>query len=152
MDSQADAVIEASRVLVAIMARSLAEMDVSITLPQWRVLVITNRYGPLNMGAISDWMGVHPSNATRACDALVKAGLLRRSEDPDDRRRQLLQLSARGQELVDQLNRHRRDAITNVLKAIPQERREQLSSAMQEFADAAGANPEELASALGWAH
>lgn len=152
LDRQADAVMEASRVIVAIMARSLAELGVSISLPQWRVLVIVSRYGPLNMTTIAEWMGVHPSQATRASDALVSAGLLERREDSEDRRRVVLSLTRRGHEVVDAQNTERRNAIIEVLRTLPPDRRARLADALGEFADAAGASPEELASALGWPH
>ena len=40
VDAITDALITASRLLVSISARSLAEVDDTITLPQFRVLVI----------------------------------------------------------------------------------------------------------------
>src|SRR3954470_22338495 len=88
-DVQADeveAAMAATRVLVALSARSIAGLDGRITLPQFRVLVMVASTGPVNLGAVARALGVHPSNATRACDRLVTAGLLDRRDDPDDRR------------------------------------------------------------------
>lgn len=140
----------ASRSMVAIVTRSLAEAPVAITLPQWRVLVIVDRYAPLSSGEVAEWMGVHASNATRACDVLVRAGLLERKEDPDDRRRVMLSLTGSGRDLVDALLDHRRQAIAHILQSMPAQERARVAAAMQEFADSAGDAPEPLSSALGW--
>ena len=54
----------------------------TVTLTQFRALVIIASRGPLHLAALADAMGVHPSNATRACDRLVAAGLLDRAGQP----------------------------------------------------------------------
>jgi DNA-binding MarR family transcriptional regulator len=152
LERQVEAVMEGCRAFVAIAALSLAESEVTITLPQWRVLVIVSRYGPQNPGAIAQWMGVHPSTATRACDALVRDDLLHREEDPADRRRLLLTLSVEGARLVESVLGRRREAIAGVLSGMPAERRGQLADAMREFADAVGDAPEREAAAADWVH
>lgn len=143
--------MEASRAFVALVAQTLAEPEVSVTLPQWRVLAIVNRYGPQNLKAIAHWMGVHPSTATRACDALVAAELLYRREDAVDRRRIVLTLSENGQELVDSLLHERRRAIAGVLREMPAARRSRVAEVMQEFAEAVGDAPEHYESPVEWA-
>jgi len=137
-DAQIEAVLEASRAMVAVVAHSLADAQAQITLPQWRALVVAERHGPLNMSAMAQWMGVHPSNATRACEGLVRSGLLDRREDPDDRRRQLLSLSRSGHEFVETLLEHRRRALAQVLERVPEARRKRLAAAMRDFAEAVG--------------
>jgi DNA-binding MarR family transcriptional regulator len=151
LDRQVDAVMEASRAFVALVAQSLAKGEVPLTLPQWRVLAIVNRYGAQNLKAIAHWMGVHPSTATRACDALVASGLLYRREDPEDRRRIVLTLSEAGQDLADSLLLHRRQAIASVLREMPAARRSRVAEAMREFAESVGDVPEHDASSIDWA-
>ena len=82
--------LAASRVLVGVAARSLAAVEDTVTLTQVRALVIIASRGPLHLTALAEDMGVHPSNATRACDRLVAAGLLDRRDNPADRRHLLL--------------------------------------------------------------
>jgi hypothetical protein len=43
------------------------------TLPQLRVLVVIASRGPQNLAGVAQGLGVHSSNATRACDKLVEA-------------------------------------------------------------------------------
>ena len=81
-----DAVLHASRVLVAVAARSLIGVDRDVTVPQFRALVVLAGRGPLNPGAFADALGVHPSTATRMCDRLVAKGLITRTVPPTNRR------------------------------------------------------------------
>jgi DNA-binding MarR family transcriptional regulator len=139
-----EAVMAASRALVAIVARSFEESEVPITLQQWRVLVIVSSFGPVSAGGLARWMEVHPSKATRMCDGLAKARLISRRQDPDDRRRTRLSLTSRGQKLVDELHGYRREAIAAILDQLPAASRHRLGTAMQEFADVAGDSPEQF--------
>ena len=100
-DNEVDAVLAASRVLVGVAARSLAPVEDTVTLTQFRALVIIASRGPLHLAALADAMGVHPSNATRTCDRLVATGLADRRDNPADRRHLLLTLTAAGRDLVD---------------------------------------------------
>jgi DNA-binding MarR family transcriptional regulator len=148
---QVDAVMLAARVLVAITARSMAVLEEQLSLPQWRVLVMVERDGPLNLGAVARGLGVHPSNATRACDRLVSAGLLHRGEDADDRRNLVLTLTTQGSQLVQTVINHRRTAIQDVLGRMPDQQRRELVPLLQAFAQAAGESPGSGVSALDWA-
>ena len=81
---------------------------------------------------------VNPSNASRTCDRLIKAGLLNRRESPDDRRNITLTLTKKGKELVDRVTTHRRQAISRVLRRMSAIDRSQLAEALDTFASAAG--------------
>ena len=145
-----EAVVLATRLLVAISAQSVAAVDDVVTLPQLRVLVMVSSRGPLNLGAVAAGLGVHPSNATRAVDRLVGAGLLSRSDDPTDRRNLVLELTAAGQALVDKVMNERRAAIAEILGRMPASRRRALVPVLRSFAVAAGEVPAEAAWSLGW--
>lgn len=147
---QVDAVMLAARVLVAITAQSVAALAEQVTLPQLRVLVMVVSGGPLNLNAVARGLGVHPSNATRACDRLVAAGLLRRSEDAADRRNLVLELTADGHQLVQMVTRHRRSAIEDILGRMSERHRRELMPVLQAFTQAAGEISRSGAWALGW--
>lgn len=140
----------AARVLVAVTAQSVAGVEDRVTLPQLRVLVMVASRGPLNLNAVARGLGVHPSNATRACDRLVAAGLLDRRDDPGDRRNVTLELTAQGRELVDEMTRHRRTAVEAVVARMPAEHRHGLVPVLLSFAEAAGEIPDSGAWTLGW--
>jgi DNA-binding MarR family transcriptional regulator len=146
---QVDAVLRASRALVGIAAASIAEVDENVTVPQWRVLVMLDTKGPLNLAAAAADLGVNPSNASRICDRLIRAGLVDRRESPDDRRNITLSLNAAGRRLVNKVVRRRRNAITRVLSGMESTDQELLAKAFDRFAEAAG-DPADDATALIW--
>jgi DNA-binding MarR family transcriptional regulator len=106
--------------------------------------------GPLNLAAVADGLGIHPSNATRACDRLVAAGLLDRRDNPADRRNLLLELTPSGRELVARVMAHRRVAIAEILDRMPTGRRRALTNVLRSFAAAAGELPHRDVWELGW--
>ena len=136
--AQADAVWRASRALVGIAAESIAEVGDTVTIPQLRVLVMVATRGPLNLAAVAAGLQVSASNASRICDRLLKAGLLDRRDLPSDRRHVALTLTEEGQALVDKVTRHRRRAITRVLRKMNARERERVADALETFARAAG--------------
>ena len=137
-DRQADSVMRAARVLVGVVAQSVAEVEDLVSLPQLRVLVLVASRGRLNLGQVAAALGVHPSNATRTVDRLVVAGLLKRTEDPDDRRYLALDLSKRGHDVVERVMAHRRASILAVMENMSAARRRALAEALESFAEAAG--------------
>lgn len=145
-----EAVMSAARVLVAVSAQSVAAVEDVVTLPQLRVLVmVASRTAP-NLGAVANGLDVHPSNATRTVERLVSAGLLDRRDDPTDRRNLVLELTAKGRELVDQVMGQRRVAIAAILERMPPGRRRSLVPVMRAFAEAGGETSDDAVWSLGW--
>ncbi|HEX3815329.1 MAG TPA: MarR family transcriptional regulator [Mycobacteriales bacterium] len=145
-----EAVLLASRVLVAVAAQSLAEVADRVTLPQYRTLVVLATRGPMSLGALAEELAIHPSTATRQCDRLVAATLIRRTESRPDRRAVTLQLTPDGQRVVEEVTARRRTAITEILANMTDRQRSGLVSALHSFAEAAGEIPPEQAWSLGW--
>ncbi|OBF92613.1 MarR family transcriptional regulator [Mycobacterium sp. 852002-51163_SCH5372311] len=147
---QIDAVLRASRALVGIAAVSIAETDDAITMPQFRVLVMLHTRGPMNLAAVAAGLDVNPSNASRTCERLSKAGLLDRKELPKDRRNVTLTLTDAGRRLVDNVTRHRRVAIERVLRKMSAAERDRLAKALSAFAAAAGEPSDDNVLSIGW--
>lgn len=148
-DSIVDAVLSASRVLVAVAARSLGDVAEEVTLTQYRTLVMLASRGPQGLAALAEAIDVTPSTATRMCDRLVRKGLVQRRHERGDRRLIRLSLSRKGQMLVDAVTDRRRAEITDLLKAIPRDQQTALVDSLQRLAAAAGEVPEQDWSA-GW--
>ena len=140
----------AAQALVGVAAQGVTQVEDRVTLPQLRVLMLVASRGGLNLGALAEVMGVHPSNASRACDRLVDAGLLQRRESTIDRRNLMLELTGDGFALIDEVLQHRRAAVVEILEGLSESRRRTLSGAMRSFAQAAGEAPVESAWKLGW--
>ena len=58
LDAITDALLTASRLLVAVSARSIAEVDETITIPQCRTLVILSARGPINLATLAGLLGL----------------------------------------------------------------------------------------------
>ena len=55
---------------------------------------------PATLGDIAESLGRGAPSVSRAVETLVRAGLVERTHDPDNRRRLALRLSERGQEML----------------------------------------------------
>lgn len=133
-----DALLTASRAMVAIATRSLAETDQEVTLPQSRTLVLLASRGPQRIVDIAEDLGVAPSTATRMCDRLVRKGLLRRYRTAADRREVKVSLTAAGRSFVAAVSMHRRDELARVVDAIPADAHDQVATALRALNAAAG--------------
>lgn len=144
-----DAVLTASRVLVSVAARSLADLDEEVTLTQYRTLVVLAARGPQGMAALADALGVTPPTASRLCERLVRKGLVRRRTDRNDRRQVRIAPTVAGRRLVDVVTERRRTEIATLLEAVPDDARRSVVSGLQLLARAAGEVPEQHWS-TGW--
>lgn len=90
-------------------------LQLNLTMGQLKALVTVAEAGPLPVGRLGAALGIGKPAATLLVDALVRRGLVERSEDPEDRRRTLVRLSAQGGELMDELLRGRRDRLAGWL-------------------------------------
>jgi DNA-binding MarR family transcriptional regulator len=144
-----DAVLGASRALVAVAARSLATVAEDVTLAQYRVLIELASRGPLRVADLALALTVDRSTATRMCDRLVRKRLVTRRRTSDDRRVVRISLSATGAELVAEVSRRRRAEIRRIVERMPRSHRPLVVEALQAFSQAAGEVPEQDWS-LGW--
>jgi len=144
-----DAVLSASRVLVAIAARSLADAGEEVTLTQYRSLVILASRGPQSMAELAEAVAVTPPTASRLCDRLVKKRLVRRRTDRNDRRQVQIALTQMGRDLVDAVTNRRRQEIADLLATVPTRTQRSVVAALTQLAEAAGEVPEQDWSA-GW--
>jgi len=148
-ESVVDAVLTASRVLVAVAARSLAAVADEVTLTQYRSLVVLASRGPQSVAALADELSVSPSTASRLCERLVRKGLVRRREDRRDRRSVRLALTPEGRALVDAVTARRRTEIADLLAGIPEAAQRSMVQALRLLGQAAGEVPEQEWS-TGW--
>jgi DNA-binding MarR family transcriptional regulator len=100
VEAVTSAVLTASRLLVAVAARSLAAAEERVTLPQFRMLVVLAGHAETKLVTLAELMAVNPSTAMRMVDRLAAAGLVSREVNPESRREVMLRLTPAG--------RHRR--------------------------------------------
>lgn len=68
---------------------------------------------PLRIGELADALGMVPRSATTVVDELSMAGLVRRRQDPADRRATLVEMTSRGKELLAEARQVRRSVIAD---------------------------------------
>jgi DNA-binding MarR family transcriptional regulator len=144
-----EALLTASRALVAVAARSLASVDGDVTLVQYRALLVLAELGSLHVGELAQSLATHPSTTTRMCDRLVSRGLVRRTVERTNRRETKVTLTAKGRDVVQRVTDVRRAEIARIVARIPAGSRESMIVALDAFADAAGELPQQSWS-LGW--
>ncbi|GAA2718699.1 MarR family transcriptional regulator [Actinocorallia aurantiaca] len=130
------ALLAASRLLVAISARSLGQADAGVTLPQFRMLVSLSLQGPMKLATLADVLGVNPSTALRMAERLSLANLLTRETNPNNRREIILELAPAGHRIVSEVTARRHEEIGRVVARLAPEQRTALISSLDAFVEA----------------
>ena len=151
-DELVTAVLTASRALVGVSARSLADVEDTVTIAQFRMLVVLEGSSGIRLNQLAQRLDVTSSTALRMADRLIAAGLVAREENQADRREVLMSLTDDGAELVGEVTRRRRLEIAHIVEGIPPSRRRAVVSALNAFTEAAGERSPgpDTAARLGW--
>lgn len=152
LDQLVTALLTASRALVGVSARSLVDVEETVTVTQFRTLVVLRAHGVSRLNRLSDRLQVNASTALRTVERLMTVGLVDRRENPDDRREVVIELTDRGRQLVDEVTARRRRAIEAIVRSMPVEQRAAMVEALLAFAEAAD-EPlvvGDSATSLGW--
>lgn len=131
------AVMTASRVLVAISARALADVDATLTVVQLRTLVVLEDRGPVKLAVLAGALGVNPSTAMRMVDKMAAAGLVDRQANPGSRREVLLSLTDSGRQVVERVMARRYEEIGALVSRLSRDQRAGLVHALRALTDAA---------------
>jgi DNA-binding MarR family transcriptional regulator len=98
---------------------------------------------PRAMSALSRELGVSQSAMTQIADRLERARLVRRSFAGSDRRVRSLQLTSRGQKIMQHREEARVQRAATVMERLPQQVRHELLSSMRQLLEACSPmNPE----------
>ncbi len=135
-DEVVTAVLTASRLLVAVSARSLASVEESLTLPQFRMLMVLDTRDPMNISRLGEHLDVIPSTAMRMVDRLAAAGMLEREPSAANRREILISLTDKGRSVVREATERRRAEIARIVAAMPKTQRAGLVAALTAFTEA----------------
>ncbi|MFF1452194.1 MarR family winged helix-turn-helix transcriptional regulator [Streptomyces sp. NPDC058274] len=141
VDAVARAVLTASRLLVAVSARSLAEVEERVTLAQMRMLVVLSSRGATKLVSLAEQLQVAPSTAMRMVDRLIATGLVDRQTNPGNRRETMLQLTEDGRRSVEEVMARRRAEIAAIVERLAPHQRLALIDALNAFNEAGGEPP-----------
>lgn len=96
-----------------------------ITPPQLLALDFVHKQSELKMTDLAHLLGVTSAAITGIADRMVKYGYLVRVFDPADRRIIKVKLTLKGEQLLNRVNRARREMVVNVFSKISQAEREE---------------------------
>ena len=112
----------------------IAELD--LTMPQMRGLfVLDSSDRALALTELAPTMGLSVAAAGRAVDAMVRNGLVSRTEDPVDRRVKRLALTASGRAAIGRLTEARLVALRRFAETLGERERDALAGALSAVFD-----------------
>ena len=76
--------------------------ETGITEQQWRVLRVLSEFGTLDTKTLADRSSLLFPSLTRIATTLRKKGLITQTRDDIDRRRQFIEITPSGQQIIDQ--------------------------------------------------
>ena len=139
-----DAVLTASRTLIAVATQSLGAAAEETTIAQYRALVVLASRGPQRLVDLAGALEVTPSTAGRMGDRLVRKGLIRRHRSRADRRSVQVTITPAGRQVVDQATARRRELLAQILGRLTAGQQAAVASALDAFSAAAGEVPDRL--------
>ena len=108
---------------------AMEKQDLSIT--QVKSLhALADADGPMGLGAVSDLLGLSLPAISRSVDGLVQRGLVKRKEDPRDRRSKLVTVTSRGRDTYERLTELRLAAIRGFVADLEPEQKQALADAL----------------------
>ena len=113
--------------------------DFDLSVRQVKALHVLGDCRELTVGALGERLGIKLPAASIQADNLVNAGLLERHEDPDDRRRVLLRLTPKGEELMER-PREVASMMRSWLEELPADELQAFARALRHLAEVAVAS------------
>jgi DNA-binding MarR family transcriptional regulator len=107
--------------------------DTELTLTQLRALAVIQLHQPMTIGALSAALRMSLASGSALADRLVRAGLLERHHDTDDRRQVLLELAPSAMRFLRRIEVHSRARLRRAVAAIEPHEREALGTALGAF-------------------
>lgn len=128
--------------------RIQAWSEEGLTMPQLRLLWLLRDDDGLPVGALAGHLGVNPSTITGHVDRLVRQGLVRREEDPDDRRVVRNFLTDEGATIVSAILRVAGNYVIGIFKRLSDDQLNRLERALSDLNRAAAEARHEAAHGL----
>ena len=81
--------------------RVMDDMGAALQASQYPFLAALDRLGPLTIGELAGAVGITQPGVTRTVLQLIKLGLVKARQAPEDQRRKIITLTTKGQKVVD---------------------------------------------------
>jgi len=111
-------------------------LNLDLTTSQLKVVLLLYLGGPTRMSVIASALDVSLATATGVVDRLVKADMVVRGSDPNDRRVVLCRLSDEGQKLIAGLWQKAGERVVMMFKALDRRRLQLVKDALEALLEA----------------
>ena len=100
--------------------------ETGITEQQWRVLRVLSEHGAMDASTLADRASLLFPSLTRIGAAMREKGLITQTRDATDRRRQMIEITAAGQKIIDDNSAQAAEIVVGFKAKLGEERYEQL--------------------------
>lgn len=101
-----------------------------LSMPQFSMMMQLHYKGACGMSQVSERFEITPAAASQLVDKLVQSGLIKRDEDPRDRRAKVLNITDKGRELIQRGIEERYRWVDQLEGKLTAEERAQVSDAL----------------------
>jgi DNA-binding MarR family transcriptional regulator len=117
---QIKSIMESQRIINRFMRQDDPDvwMDLSLTIAQVKSLFFISSHNEVNFRILAKALKVTPSNVTGIIDRLSEQDLVIRTENPQDRRMLMLNLTLKGNQLISNLREKRVNLMSRVLNRL----------------------------------
>lgn len=105
------------------------ESDLSLS--QVNALFYLYHHGPGSVNDLANHLGITLAAVSQLLDPLIEAGLVLRSENPNDRRMKLIALTGKGESLVEKSKNTRHAWLADLARVLSEQEKAQLLPAIQ---------------------
>jgi DNA-binding MarR family transcriptional regulator len=132
-----DVAVEEVAELLHLLGRQLRQqahrelVPLGVTPAQARALRVLSRGGLLRMSTLADQLGIARRSATTVVDELAERGLVRRTEDPADRRAVTVDVTPAGLNLLQRLSEARAGALSDLAADLTPDELDQLRTLLR---------------------
>lgn len=109
-----------------------------LTFTQLRALSVLARRQPLRMSDLAEALGMTAASASALIDRMAQRGFVTRRSEPDDRRTVLVELSRRGQHILNVMERGSADHFGRMIEKMTAHERDALATTLRAFVRIAG--------------
>lgn len=112
-----------------------------LSTPQVRALVCLQHHAGASLSVVAEFVGLTASSSSKLVDGLVQRRLVCRKDDPADRRRATLTLTAAGGKALTAARQAAQDGLRGYLRALPADEVETIAHALRVLLDIFTATP-----------
>jgi DNA-binding MarR family transcriptional regulator len=125
----------ASRLRALVLRRQDAWLELDLTMPQLRALLVVRQHQPVSMSGVAKALDQRLAAVSALVNRLVRAGLVHREEDPDSRRRVRLRLTDEAERMLTQLDDRAAQRFSAIVARMSPQGREALNAALEELVE-----------------